>query len=83
MKTILAAILAAGVLAAATAANAQPNPFTDPSLALPRSQGYEQALPRTSNDDFRQALPRTSNDDYRDALPFTQDVFPDITVALP
>ena len=71
MKALLASILAAGVLAAATAANAQPNPFTDPNLALPFSQGYEQALPRVSNDD------------YRDALPFTQETFPDITVATP
>lgn len=81
MKSILASLVAVGLMAGA--AHAQSNPFTDPSLALPRSQGYEQALPRTSNDDFRQALPRTSNDDFRDALPFTQDVFPDITVATP
>lgn len=81
MKTILAAIVAAGFLA--TAANAQSNPFTDPSVALPFSQGYEQALPRVSNDDHRQALPRSSNDDYRDALPLTDETFGDITVAAP
>jgi hypothetical protein len=81
MKTILASILAVGLLAGA--AHAKSDPFSDPSLALPRSEGYEQALPRTSNDDFRQALPRTSNDDFRDALPFTEEIFPDITVAIP
>jgi hypothetical protein len=83
MKTILSTLIAVGVLAGA--ANAQTfDPFNDPSQALPRSSGYEQALPRTSNDDFRQALPRSvSNDDHRQALPFTDEVFPDTTIATP
>jgi len=76
MKTILSTLIAVGVLAGA--AHAQTfDPFNDPRLALPRA---EQTL---SNDDYRQALPRTSNDDYRDALPFTDEVFPDTTIAKP
>ncbi len=81
MKTILSALVAVGLLAGV--ANAQSNPFTDPSIALPYSQGYEQALPRAGADDYRQALPRGGNDEHRDALPFTQETFPDITVATP
>lgn len=82
MKTIFSTFVALGLLAGA--ANAQAvNPFNDPSQALPRASGYEQALPRVSNDDHRQALPRTSNDDYRDALPLTHETFGDITVATP
>lgn len=69
MKSILASIVAVGLLTGA--AHAASDPFTDPNLALPRSQGYEQALPRTSNDD------------YREALPFTEEVFPDIVTATP
>jgi len=78
MKTILSTLIAVGVLAGA--ANAQTfDPFNDPSLALPRSE-------QISNDDHRQALPRSaqvSNDDHRQALPFTDEVFPDITIATP
>jgi hypothetical protein len=83
MKTILSTLVALGVLAGA--ANAQPfKPFDDITIAHPRSvSGYEQALPRVSNDDYRQALPRTSNDDYRDALPLTHETFGDITIATP
>ena len=78
MKTILSTLVLAGVLA--TAASAQSptvDPFYDPSLALPRSEVI-------SGDEFRQALPRSvSNDDYRQALPFTDEVFPDTTIATP
>ncbi len=79
MKTIMSTLIALGVLAGS--ANAF-DPFNDPRQALPRSSSYEQALPRTSNDDYRQALPRTSNDDFRDALPLT-DTFPDLVTATP
>jgi hypothetical protein len=82
MKTIVSTLVALGVFAGAAAA--QPfKPFDDITVAVPRSSGYEQALPRVSNDDFRQALPRTSNDDYRDALPLTDATFPDIVIATP
>jgi hypothetical protein len=82
MKKFLTTIAAVTMLAgAAHAANF--DSFNDPSQALPRSSGYEQALPRTSNDDYRQALPRTSNDDYRDALPLTDATFPDVVIATP
>ncbi len=81
MKTILSTLVAVGLLAGV--ANAKSNPFNDPSIALPYSQGYEQALPRAGADDYRQALPRGGNDEHRDALPFTQETFPDITVATP
>ena len=82
MKTILSTLIALGVLAGA--ANAQPfKPFDDITIAVPHSAGYEQALPRISNDDHRQALPRSSNDDYRDALPLTDATFGDITIATP
>jgi hypothetical protein len=77
MKTILSTLVAVGVLAGAAHAQAF-NPFSDPRAALPRSE--------FSTDDFRQALPRSeviSGDEFRDALPNTEDVFPDITVALP
>ena len=57
MKTILSTLAAVTLLAGAANA-ASFDSFNDPSLALPRSSGYEQALPRTSNDDYRQALPR-------------------------
>ena len=77
LSTAIVLSLFAGVASAAV------DPFHDPSQALPRSTGYEQALPRVSNDDHRQALPRVSDDDYRDALPFTQDTFPDVTIATP
>jgi hypothetical protein len=83
MKTILSTLIAVGVLAGAAHAQSY-DPFNDPRQALPRSSGYEQALPRTSNDDFRAALPRSaSNDDHRQALPFTDEVFPDTTIAAP
>jgi hypothetical protein len=81
MKTILSTLAAVTLLAGAAHANF--DSFNDPSQALPRASSYEQALPRTSNDDFRQALPRSSNDDFRDALPLTDETFPDITIATP
>ncbi len=82
MKTIVSTLVALGVFAGAASAQTF-KPFDDITVALPRSSGYEQALPRVSNDDFRQALPRTSNDDYRDALPLTDATFPDIVIATP
>ena len=81
MKTILSTLAAVTLLAGT--AHAKFDSFNDPSQALPRSSGYEQALPRTSNDDYRQALPRLSNDDFRQALPLTDDTFPDIVIATP
>jgi hypothetical protein len=81
MKMILSTLAAVTLLAGA--AQAKFDPFNDPGAALPRSQSYEQALPRTSNDDYRQALPRSSNDDFRDALPLTDATFPDIVIATP
>ena len=70
MKTILSTLVALGVLTGA--ANAQPfKPFDDITIAVPHSTGYEQALPRSSNDD------------YRDALPLTHETFGDITIATP
>ncbi len=81
MKTILSTIVATCLIAGA--AHAEFKPFKDTHLALPRSSGYEQALPRTSNDDYRQALPRSSNDEFRDALPLTDETFPDIVIATP
>jgi len=81
MKTILSTIVAAGIFA--SAAHATFDPFSDPRQALPRGEGYEQALPRTSNDDYRQALPRSSDDDFRAALPVMEEVFPDVVIAKP
>jgi hypothetical protein len=76
MKTILSTLVAVGVLAgAANAQQATFDPFYDTSLALPRSE-------KTSNDDYRQALPRSGVIENSEK-PFPQDVFPDITVALP
>lgn len=80
MKTIMSTLIALGVLAGVAHAH---DAFSDPRNALPYSIRYEQALPRTSDDDYKQALPRTSNDDYRDAVPFTEGVFPDIVIATP
>jgi hypothetical protein len=80
MKTIMSTLIALGVIAGAAHAH---DAFSDPRQALPYSTPYEQALPRTSNDDYKQPLPRTSNDDYRDAVPFTDEVFPDIVIAKP
>jgi hypothetical protein len=80
MKTIMSTLIALGVLAGTAHAH---DAFSDPRQALPYSSSYEQALPRTSNDDFRQALPRTSNDEHRDAVPFTEEAFPDIVIAKP
>jgi hypothetical protein len=80
MKTILSTIVAVGLLA--SAAHAKFDPFNDTRQALPRSSGYEQALP-VSDDDYRQALPRSSNDEFRGALPVSEDVFPDIVIAKP
>ncbi len=79
MKMIMSTLLALGI--AAGAAHAQFNTFNDPSLALPRSES-------SNHDDFNDpklALPRSEfgNDDYRQALPFTQEIFPDIVVAIP
>ena len=82
MKTILSTLAAVTLLAGAANA-ASFDSFNDPSKALPRSSGYEQALPRTSNDDYRQALPRSSNDDFRQALPLTDATFPDVVIATP
>jgi hypothetical protein len=81
MKTILSTIVAAGLFA--SVAHATFNPFSDARQALPRGEGYEQALPRASNDDHRQALPRSGNDDFRTALPLIEDVFPDAVIAKP
>ncbi len=69
MKTILSTIMAATLIAGA--AQAEFKPFEDTKLALPRSSGYEQALPRSSNDDFR------------DALPLMDETFPDVVIATP
>lgn len=74
MKTIMTALVVAGLMTGA--AHAEFKPFEDPSQALPRSE-------QTSNDEHRQALPRTSNDDFRDALPHTDEAFPDIVIAKP
>ena len=83
MKTILSTLVALGLFASAASAQTF-QPFDDITTANPRSfSGYEQALPRVSNDDYRQALPRTSYDDYRDALPLTHETFGDITIATP
>ncbi|MBN9280607.1 MAG: hypothetical protein J0I57_23690 [Hyphomicrobium sp.] len=81
MKTILSTLVAAGLLA--SAAHAEFAPFNDARQALPRSSGYEQALPYTSDDGYRQALPRSSNDEFRGALPLTDETFPDIVIATP
>lgn len=81
MKTILSTIVAAGLFAGA--AHATFDPFNGSRQALPRSTGYEQALPQTSNDDYRQALPRSGNDDFRDALPLVDEAFPDVVIAKP
>lgn len=81
MKTILSTLIALGILAGA--AHAKFDSFNGPGLALPRASAYEQALPRTSNDDYRQALPRSSNDEFRDALPLTDATFADIVIATP
>jgi hypothetical protein len=84
MKTILSTALSIALLGGV--ANASFGPSSD-QQALPRASGYEQALPRSSNDEFRDALPRSSNDDFRQALAlsiaFPSDNFPDVVVALP
>jgi hypothetical protein len=85
MKTILSTIAAVTLFAGVANAGAF-DEFNDPSKPLPRASGYEQALPRTSNDDFRQALPRSVNDPFTDPslpLPLTDETFPDITIATP
>ena len=69
MKMILST-LASVILLAGTANATRFDPFKDPKLALPRWSGYEQALPRTSDDDFGKALP-------------IADTLPDVVVALP
>ena len=81
MKMIMSTLVAVGVLAGAAQANS--DPFSDARQALPRSTGYEQALPYSGNDDHRQALPRSGNDDFRDALPVMEEVFPDVVIATP
>jgi hypothetical protein len=86
MKKVLSTIVALGLFAGA--ANAAFDPFSDPSLALPRSQGYEQALPRAphSDDNFREALPRGPFDEFNNPslpLPLTDATFPDIVIATP
>jgi hypothetical protein len=81
MKTILSTIVAVGLFASAAHANF--DPFSDARQALPRSTGYEQALPYSGNDDHRQALPRSGDDDFRDALPVMDVVFPDVVIAKP
>ena len=80
MKTILSAALSIALLGGV--ANASFGPFSD-QQALPRATGYEQALPRWSNDEFKDAAPRTSDDDFRQALPLTDASFRDITTATP
>jgi hypothetical protein len=85
MKTIMSTIAAVTLLAGAANA-ASFDSFNDPSKALPRSSGYEQALPRTSNDDYRQALPRSVQDPFTDPslpLPLTDATFPDVVIATP
>lgn len=81
MKMIMSTIVALSIASSAAIAG-----FTtiDERQALPRSGGFEQALPRTSGDDFRtalprsggfeQALPRSSGDDFRIALPRSGDI---------
>ncbi len=86
MKTVLSTLVAVGLFAGV--ANAAFDPFNDPSQALPRSQGYEQALPRAphSDDGFRQALPRGAFDEFNNPslpLPLTDATFPDIVIATP
>jgi hypothetical protein len=81
MKMIMSTLVAAGLLA--SAAHAGFDPFSDARQALPRSTGYEQALPYSGNDDHREALPRSGNDDFRDALPVMEEVFPDAVIAKP
>lgn len=86
MKKILSTIAALGLFA--STANAAFDPFNDPSQALPRSQGFEQTLPRAphSDDNFSQALPRSSFDEFNNPslpLPLTDATFPDITIATP
>jgi hypothetical protein len=80
MKTILSTAVVLTLLSGG--ANAGYGPFSD-QQALPRASSYEQALPRSSNDQFKDAVPRTSDDDFRQALPLTDATFPDITIAKP
>jgi hypothetical protein len=80
MKTILSTAIALAFLGGA--ANAGYRPFSD-QQALPRASGYEQALPRWSDDEFKDAVPRASDDDFRQALPLTGSAFPDILIATP
>jgi len=85
MKTILSTLAAVTLLAGAANA-ASFDSFNDPSQALPRSQSYEQALPRTSNDDYSQALPRSVDNPFTDPslpLPLTDATFPDVVIATP
>ncbi len=84
MKTFLSTLVAVGLFAGV--ANAKFDTFTDPSQALPRASGYEQALPRAGADDHRQALPRSAQDQFNDPslpLPLTDATFPDVTIATP
>jgi hypothetical protein len=85
MKTILSTLAAVTLLAGAANA-ASFDSFNNPSQALPRSQSYEQALPRTSNDDHSQALPRSVDNPFTDSslpLPLTDATFPDVVIATP
>ena len=85
MKMILSTLAAVTLLAGSAQAGSFDS-FNDPSKALPRSQSFEQALPRTSNDDYRQALPRSVGNPFTDPslpLPLTDATFPDIVIATP
>ena len=77
MKTILSTIVAAGFFA--SVAHATFNPFSDARQALPRGEGYEQALPHTSNE---WVLNDTYPDDKRLQHPYLYHIPSDRRIAL-
>ncbi len=62
MKTLFGTLVAFGLLAGAAQAKVFTE-FNDPRLPLPHSDAF------AGGDKFNQALPRSSNDDFRQALP--------------
>lgn len=80
MKSLIASILALGlVTGAAHAANPQ-DIFTDLQRTAPKSifDQLQESAPRSIFDDLRDSAPRSVFDDLRDSAPRTDGVFGDL-----
>ena len=85
MKSILASLLALGLLVGTAEARNAQDIFTDIQKTAPKSlfDQIQASAPRTPFDDLRDSAPRSPFDDLRDSAPRSDGVFGDIERTAP